>query len=342
MKRALSINGNLITLGIPLSLLGILVLLMTSSFLPDDDTLNMAITADLLLTVPLVYFLLIRKTKIPTTTVVPVMIIGLILGSYLLPIENQSYLTLFKTWALPIIEISVFAFVIIKVRGAAKTYKEVKSTTPDFYSALRKTCIEVLPKNLALPLATEIAVIYFGFINWRTRPLQDNEYTYHKKSGTLTLFVALLLIIGIETVGLHSLLARWSIVAAWTLTILSIYTAIQVIGFAKSLSKRPISINQNSLTLKYGILNEVEISFADLETIKLSGAALEKDVLTKTLSPLGDLESHNVIIQLKNEKELVGSYGMKKKFKIIGLHLDEPIGFKEKVDKALSANPCLI
>jgi hypothetical protein len=34
-----------------------------------------------------------------------------------------------------------------------------------------------------------------------------------------------------------------------------------VFGFARSLSKRPISINNESVTLKYGILNEVEIPF---------------------------------------------------------------------------------
>src|SRR6056297_2889248 len=118
MNRTIHINRNLINFGIPLGLLVVLILLMKSPFLNGNDALNLAITADLLLTVPLVYFLLIRKSKIPKTTVIPVMIIGLLVGSYFLPKENQTYLELFKNWFLPVIELSILTFVIIKVRKA--------------------------------------------------------------------------------------------------------------------------------------------------------------------------------------------------------------------------------
>ena len=105
MNRTIQINRNLINFGIPLALIGTLILLMKSSFLIGNDTLNFAITVDLLLIVPLVYFLLIRKSEIPNTTVIPVMIIGLLVGSYFLPQQSQTYLSIFKTWALPVIEI---------------------------------------------------------------------------------------------------------------------------------------------------------------------------------------------------------------------------------------------
>ncbi len=335
MNATIRLNRNLINFGIPLALLGTLILLMKSSFLNGNDTLNFAITADLLLIVPLVYFLLIRKSEIPNTTVIPVMIIGLLIGSYFLPQESQTYLSIFKTWALQVIEISILTFVIIKVRNAVRKYKGLKGSTPDFFIALKSTCYEILPEKLVLPFATEVAVFYYGFINWKTREINDNEFTYHKKSGTPALFYAFILIIGVETIALHFLLARWSIVAAWILTALSIYTAIQVFGFAKSLSKRPISINKDSLILKYGILNEVEIPFCDIDKIELSRKSLEKNELTKTLSPLGELESHNVIIHMKKDNELVGLYGMKKRFKLLGLHIDEPKEFNERMKNAL-------
>lgn len=335
MNRTIHINRNLINFGIPLALLGTLILLMKSSFLNGNDTLNFAITADLLLTVPLVYFLLIRKSEIPNTTAIPVMIVGLLIGSYFLPQESQTFLSIFKTWALPVIEILILTFVIIKVISAIRKYKGLKGATPDFFDALKSTCYEILPKRLVLPFATEVAVFYYGFINWKTRRVRENEFTYHKKSGTPALFYAFILIIGVETVGIHFLLARWSVIAAWILTALSIYTAIQVFGFAKSLGKRHISINKDSLTLKYGILNEVEIPFTDIDKIELSRKSLEKNDLTKTLSPLGEIESHNVIISLKKENELIGLYGMKKKFNLLGLHIDEPKEFKEKMENAL-------
>lgn len=335
MNRTITLNRSIIIVGIPLILFGILIFLMESSFFIGNTTMNLAISIDLLLIVPLVYFLLIRKSEISKTTVVPVMIIGLLIGSLFLPKESQTYLTIFKTWALPVIEISILTFVIIKVRRAIEKYKSLKGATPDFFDALKNTCSDILPKKMVLPFATELAVFYYGFINWKSREINENEFTYHKNSGTPALFGGLIMIVGIETFAFHFLLARWSIVVAWVLTSLSVYAAIQLFGFAKSLSKRPISINRDSLTLKYGILTQVEISFSDIDKVELSKETLEKDKVTKTLSPLGELESHNVVIYLKQENELIGLYGMKNKFKVLGLHIDEPKEFNERMNNTL-------
>ncbi len=127
----------------------------------------------------------------------------------------------------------------------------------------------------------------------------------------------------------------WSQLAAWILSGLSIYTAIQVLGFGKSLSKRPILIKENRLILRYGILNEVEILVSDIKTIELSTKPMKQDNLTRTLSPLGELESHNMIITLNKENTLTGIYGIKKRFNVLGLHIDEPTEFKERIDNAL-------
>lgn len=296
--------------------------------------MDLAISIDLLITIPLLYFLLIRQTQIPKATVVPLMIVGLLIGSYFLPKESQVYLSLFKTWALPVIELSILTFIILKVRRVRKKFKSIEGHSRDFFNALKKASSDILPKTLAIVFATEIAVFYYGFLHWKTIMLKENEFTYHKQSGATVIFGILILLIGIETVAFHFLLGLWSTVAAWVLTTLSVYTAIQIFGFTKSLSKRPISIHHDRLHLNYGIMNEVEISLSDIEKIELSTRPLEGK-LTKTLSPLGELESHNVILELKKEHELTGIYGMRTKFKTIGFHVDEPLKFKERMDGVL-------
>ena len=120
---------------------------MKSSFFEVSNIMNLAITIDLLIIVPFVYFLLIRKSEIPKTTAVPVMIIGFLIGSYFLPKESQTYLIIFKTWVLPLIEILVFTFVIIKVRIIIKKYKSLKGSTPDFFNTLKNTCCEISSKK---------------------------------------------------------------------------------------------------------------------------------------------------------------------------------------------------
>ena len=63
--------------------------------------------------------------------------------------------------------------------------------------------------------------------------------------------------IAIETFAIHLLLLKWSETAAWILTGISIYTAIQVFGLAKSITQRPIVIKYLALdrSLMYPLTN---------------------------------------------------------------------------------------
>lgn len=320
----------------PLLIIGIMVLIAKSTiFKANPGILSTGITFDLLLTVPLVYFLLIRKTSIPKTTVVPILIIGIVICSLILPTENQHYLNLFKTWILPIVELSILSFVIFKVQNGIKRYKQNKTESFDFFTTLKSTCYEILPKALVIPVVTEIAVFYYGFINWRKRKLRENEFTYHKDSGTVTLLIAIIFIVAIETVTIHILLAKWNTTVAWILTCLSIYSGIQIFGFAKSMLKRPITIENNKLFLRYGIMNQTTIDLEDIDSIEISSKDIELNKETRKLSFLGELEGHNMVIRLKEENTLIGLYGIKRKYKNLALHVDKKNEFKERINNAL-------
>jgi len=318
---------------IPLALFTATYFLIKSPyFLENSNQLTVAVSADLLLTIPIIYFLLIRKSSIPKTTVVPVMIIGLLIGLYALPEANQEYVQIFKTSCVPVIEIGVASFIIYKVRKAVLFHKKQHNTSVDFFTALKKTCAEVLPKPVVVPFATEVAVFYYGFIYWKRRKLAKNEFSYHKESGSLALYFVLMLIVAIEIVPIHMLLATWSEVAAWILTILSAYSGLQLFGYAKSLMKRPIAIENDMLLLRYGIVQEAEIPIADIKEITLSGKDLDKEDNIIKLSLLGELESHNVIIETYNEHTLRGLFGSKKTFTKIALHVDMPGDFKKYIN----------
>ncbi len=336
MNKIINIQKNLIIFGIPLLIIGLMIFIAKSSlFRLNPNSLAIGITFDILLIVPFVYFLLIRKTTIPKTTIVPFLIFGIIICSIILPPENQHYLNLFKTWVLPIVELSVLSFVIYNLRKGIKKYNNIKHLSFDFFTTLKNTCYEILPKNIVIPVVTEIAVFYYGFLYWKKRELKENEFSYHKDSGTIALLIAIIFIVAIETVAFHILLLKWSNIAAWTLTFLSIYSAIQIFGFLKSMLKRPILIENNKLYLRYGIMNEATIELKEIDSIEISSKDIELNEETRKLSFLGELESHNVIIRLKNENTLIGLYGIKKNFKILALHIDNNIEFKNQINNAL-------
>lgn len=306
-------------------------LTQTEAFKSNAQILSHAITFDLLLTLPLLYFAAIRKTSIPNITVVPVLLVCTVLGTNIIPVEHQDYLSLFKTWGLPIVELGFLTYLFFKIRKAVLLFKEKNRGTFDFYTSLKATCKEMLPAFAVMPVVTEVAVCYYGFLNWRRRSLMQNEFSYHKNSGTLTVMVAIILLVAVETVTLHHLLSPWSTLAAQIVTLLSIYSGIQLFGFLRSMPKRPIAIAGDALILRYGIMAEATIPLAQISAVELTSRDIEKTEHTRKLSPLGDLESHNVIIALREEYELSTLYGIKRKCRNIALFVDTPETFKARI-----------
>ena len=99
--------------------------------------------------------------------------------------------------------------------------------------------------------------------------------------------------------------------------------------------KRPLSIENDKLYLRYGIMNESTIDLKEIESLEISSKEIDKSKESRKLSFLGDLESHNVIIRLKTEHTLIGLYGVKRKFKLLALHVDNNIEFKNRICNAL-------
>ena len=339
MNHAIRFQKNLITFGIPfLIILSSVVLSRSYWFQQHPGPLSVGIILDLNLTVPLVYLFLIRNRSIPKTTAVPLFIAGLIIAGIIIPAGQQFYLTQIKTYVVPVVEVTVLIFMIIKVRKVRKMYKRQKLAQPDFYSSIKMTTEEILPGKASEFLAVEISLIYYGFLHLKKRKLAENEFSYHKKTGTVAIMAIFIVIIFVETFVIHILLQRWSPVAAWILTIASLYSGFQIFGILRSLSKRPISIEDGKLELRYGIMSESSVPLNIIESVEISSKSIALNKEVRKLSPLGDLESHNVLIHLKNEHVLKGLYGGKKTFKTIALHVDEKHRFEQELNRAIELN----
>ncbi|TFV95653.1 hypothetical protein E4S40_05380 [Algoriphagus kandeliae] len=336
MNSTLNLPKSLTIFGIPVLIIAILVLIANSSFFPlNPDSLSIGITFDLLIIVPLVYFLLIRKTAIPKTTIILFLVLGMVDASVILPPQNQYYLELFKTWVFPLVELFVISFVIYKVSQAVKRYKSNQRSSVDFFTTLKNTCYEILPKAAVIPVVTEIAVFYYGFIDWKKRKLNENEFSYHRESATVSILITILFLVVIETFVFHLLLSQWSTIAASILTFLSIYSGFQLFGFMKSMFKRPILIQDEKLYLRFGIMSETTIELSKIKSLEISSRDLEFNKETRRLSILGDLDSHNVIIQLKEENTMTGLYGFKRTYKNLALHVDDKVRFGNKMNEAM-------
>ena len=331
-------KANSIAFIIPITLiLALLLLLNSTAFTTNQNTLSTFITIDFIITIPLVYFLLVRKTNISNLTIAPFLIFCVIIASYVIPTANQDTLVLAKTWLIPIVEISVISLIILKVRKAIKHYKTIANHNQDFYSILQNTCASIFPEVPAKLAANEIALFYYGFFNFKKVELKPNEYTNYKGSGILSTLGAVIFLVAVEMVTIHILAAKWSSTLAWVLTGLSIYSAIQLIGIIRSVPKRPIAINDHELILRFGMLSETIVPIEAIDTIALADSSdFNKEKGTKTLSLLGELENSNVVIQLKTPQQLQFIYGKPKSYTKLLLFVDDNQSFKTKVETLLS------
>lgn len=336
MNQPINLKSPLTTVALPLLIVVVMVFLAQSAFMVQHPTaLSFGITFDLLLTMPLVYFLLIRKQRIPNLTVVPLFIAGLVIASFVLPAENQYFLHLAKTWLLPLVEGTALLLVAFKVRAAIKRHKKQQAKESDFFTVLKDASAQLLPGKAAVILASEIAMFYYGFLHWKKHPLQQNEFSYHRDSGAVALLAALLFIIAVETAVVHVLLHSWSPTVAWVLSVLSLYSILQLFGCLRSMSKRPIAVAGNLLHLRYGIMSEATIPLSDIAAVEVSSKEIEPSKEVRKLSPLGQLDSHNLIIHLKQQHFLQGPYGVARPFKTVALHVDEKEAFKLYLESAM-------
>ncbi len=321
--------------GIPLSIIAFSILLASGIILQADTNLFTGITYDLVLTAPLAYFLLIRRTSIPKITVIPFFVAGLSLATYFIPENARYHLTLLKNYLLPVVELGVLGTIIFYSISAARQFNQQQKVEHDYYKLIKQSAAKALGKGrIANIFATELGMVYYAFFSWRKAKKQENQFTIHKESGIVATMGALIFLILVETVVFHLLLMQWNAIFAWVLFGLSIYTGLQFFGHTKALTKRFVTITNKALHLKYGLFGDVEIDLNNISKFELSSKEFLEDTphLYK-MALIDGLESHNVVLYLREPVQIERAYGMKQQASTILLHVDDKAGFSEKLAK---------
>lgn len=324
------IQSNYWPLGFVLLVIGVAV---GASFNMDlsaqPSHLANAITADLAITAPILYFFLIRKTTIPKITVLPCFIMGLGIAHMVLPSTERELLNFLVYYVLPGIELLVLLVVGRNIWRFVRVMRQTGTTTVDRLEVLQKSTVAVLGEGLAARLfTTELSILYYGLFSWRKRTqLSPQHFTHYRQNGLGAVIGLWILVLGAETFAVHILLMKWSVVVAWVASFSSVYLALLFVAHYKATWQRQSWMNQEFLFLRYGLAGNVDIPLAAIEDIQLTSRtprALPK------LTKLGHaFESHNVIIVLKDEIAIERMYGKRELTKVIGLMIDDRELLKE-------------
>ncbi len=331
MYSKINLQSNLIVFGIPLLMILSLVAVVKSSFFIPK--LSPFIIIDFIITIPLIYFFLIRKKKTTNKTVITVAFLGLAITSVILPKENQSLLAQIKVYLLPLVELFLIGFVFVKGRRIIKKVKKSNNDSFDFFDVMQQVCNDILPVGIGSVFASEISVIYYGLFNWKKRTLQKNEYSYHKDSTAVSVILGFLLVVVVEMFVTHAMMKQGNVKGSFILGVLSVYTALQVIAILRSLAKRPvyIDVDKKQLILKFGILANAVIPFNQIKEVELTTKELSEKTQIKYFSPLGSSGGHNLVLHLKEEIKFNSFYGLSKKAKTLAVFIDHKNEFKQNL-----------
>ncbi|MGD9588195.1 MAG: hypothetical protein AB7Q37_06085 [Pyrinomonadaceae bacterium] len=307
-----------------LSLLAGLIAISQSSLMAADDLIPTALAIDFLVTFPVVYFLLIRKTAVPRITVVPIFFACFFIASSVLP-DGVGPLSFAAVIAIPAIELLGLSYLGFRIYRTRKAYLDERSDGRDLMERLRNAFTrELKPPALARAAAFEIAVLVYALAAWRKK--SEAGFTYHRQNSPILILSIFVFLISAETVVFHLLFATWSETLAWIATALSAYFGLQIFAHTKALRLRPIVVTETEVRLRCGILGDAVIPREAIESAERITQVDDADEGTDLL-PLGGMSQPNVCLTLLEPITIFGVYGRKRRGSLIRLSVDDPAAF---------------
>jgi hypothetical protein len=288
----------------------------------NQATLEVAVTLDLTLFIPALYWLiLVRGRGWPLLSILPVFLASLGLASLILPEGRQASLQIIKYLAAPA-ELALVSVLVHRATRAVRLGRAHESH--DVLERVRAAVHDVIASGKAAEIvAFETAVLWYALFSWRTAtPASDpRSFTYHKKTGYGAVVAAILLAMAVELIPIHMLLAHWSAPLAWIVTALSLYGALWLIGDCRALLLRPITLQGDQLVIRFGLRWNLSIPLAAVEGVEARRGSLKRNPVDLRLALPG---SRVIAIRLREPLDALGPYGMHRTVQTLELGVDDP------------------
>ncbi|GGG60001.1 hypothetical protein [Paenibacillus radicis (ex Gao et al. 2016)] len=304
--------------------------------LKDEPLLAYAILFDFILVVPLLYWLLvIRRSGRKLKALLPLPVLGALAAWFILPSSLKG--TVWHTiWPIELLIVTAEAAIIFYearlIVRVVKKFRLIRRAESNTGEAIRLAVQEVLGTGKLTSVIThDASMIYYLFFSWgaRKRMLLQTEgegysFTYHKETNQVMMAAFATKIIVMESVVVHLLLAMWSPLAAWIVTISEIWLLMLLWADTRAAVLQPIRMDSNGLRLRYGLRLQGDLQWSDISSIEWAKAGYELDDAERKRSAGPVLGTPNVKLELHREKRIEGLLFLPKQTRIIYLTVDEP------------------
>ncbi|WP_273853095.1 hypothetical protein [Guptibacillus spartinae] len=321
---------------------------------PIDDRVGIGTALDLGIILPfLLYFFGVRK-RVSWIFLCGLIFCGVLLANWMIPSHADAHLPYFKAIAV-VLEIGVIAFELVlflvilkRIPLLMKNYQMEKRVHHHFLLSFSRAIQQTFAfQNSRLNkfgfflrlLATDLAAIYYSFFSWRKKRQGNEEhvhsFTFHKDGGYLGVFYMLVHAMVIEVIAVHVMVAQYSHVAAWIVTIFDVYALLFIISDYQAIRLSPVILSEKGIHFQKGIRQYGFIEWSAVKEItenKKSPEEVKQHRASVELA-LHGLEREQVpfVIELKRPVEMNQAFAFKKNIESIYVKMDEAYEFREKV-----------
>ncbi|MFF2483879.1 hypothetical protein [Paenibacillus sp. NPDC058071] len=321
---------------------------VTARIAPQDRLLAYAVLFDFVVVIPFCYWLLvIRNSGKKLKSLLPFPLLGAIAAWFALPASVKS-MAWDVIWPVELAIVAIEASLIyIEIRlliAIVKQIKERKRTEPDTVEAIRHVCKDRLgDRRIGSFIAHDVAMFYYFFFSWGKRKRDKalaienaNVYTYHRETNQVLLAAFVTKLIVLESVVVHLLLAMWSPLVAWIVTISELWLLILLWADTRAAVMQPIRIGKEGIRLRYGLRLQADFRWENLLSVDWAKSGYELTGEEKRQAASPAVGTPNVRLALKSEQRVDGFFFQPMRTSLIYLAIDRPSDFVAEANRFLN------
>ena len=267
--------------------------------------MTMALSFDLLVTLPGSYYLLVARPRGQRWwTVVGVALLGMLRTAMLVAPAALARLILGAA-----IEAGLMGVLVIRARIAWRA----RGNDDDPLLVLGS----IMPDS-SLPLAaaivsSELAVFYYSLLSWWGRPhvaAGMRPFSVHQRGGATAVLYVMAAMGVLETAVVHIVVQHWSARTAWAFTAFDLYGVLWVVAAARALVLRPILVDAETIVFRVSLWWTVAVDRTNVAEVRPFTGTRVKRGSTDPLS-LAWFTTPSVLVRFHEPVIATGLWGRK-------------------------------
>jgi len=291
----------------------------------------LAVTFDLVVFVPALYWLLvIRPAGASVTRVVAAFLLSLLGARFVLRPDQREYLRYARFLVAPF-ELALIAYVVVKVRRAARGDRAA-GLAADVPERIAAALANAFPYRVVGQIfTTEMALAYYALCSWRHPPhvpAGADAFTFHRKSGLIGLLSAVIGASVVELFVAHLVVHAFNARLAWTFSAFSALGVIWLLGFTRAIVMRPVLVTARGAVVRSGVQWTLDVPFAVIDRVE-TGRVKPPARRAPEYLRIGGSGRASALIHLRDAVTAEGAYGRTKPVRTVSLTLDDATAFAQ-------------